>query len=129
MKLLSAIRHLLAVLAIAGLMIAPVAKPATAMHAAMQASAAIDESMHDHAGMAMSEDMPCCPKQVPHQAPIPDCAKDCVFMAMCATQLLANATQGAGLVVSLGRATVFLPGNEMNVAGLSQSPPPRPPKI
>jgi hypothetical protein len=37
--------------------------------------------------MAMSEDMPCCPTK----APIPDCGKDCLFMAMCAT-LVAFAT-------------------------------------
>jgi len=50
-------------------------------------------------------------------------------MAMCATQFLADAVQRVGLVVPLGLASVFFPGNDTDVAGLSQGPPPRPPKI
>jgi hypothetical protein len=68
-------------------------------------------------------DMPCCPTK----APIPDCGKDYLFMAMCATQFLASAVQGVGLVIPLGLAGVFFPGNDTDVADLSQGPPPRPP--
>jgi hypothetical protein len=60
---------------------------------------------------------------------VPDCSKDCLFMALCATQFLANAVQGVGLVIPLGLAGVFFPGNDTDVADLSQGPPPRPPKI
>jgi hypothetical protein len=125
MKLLSAIRGLLAILAIVGLALAPLARPVMAMPAAIQAEAASEQPMADGAATAMPEDMPCCPTK----APTPDCGKDCLFMAMCAPQFLCNAVQGAGLVLPLGLASVFFPGNDKAVAGLSQGPPPRPPKI
>ena len=50
-------------------------------------------------------------------------------MALCATQFLANAVQGVGLVIPLGLANFFFPGNDTDVAGLSQGPPRRPPKV
>jgi hypothetical protein len=92
---------------------------------AAQMPAAFDQPMVDHAAMAMPEDMPCCPTK----APIPDCGKDCLFMAMCATQFFCTAVSGAGLVLPLGLASVYFPGNDTDLAGLSQAPPPRPPKI
>jgi hypothetical protein len=122
-KTLLAIRSLLAILAIAGLVVTPVARPAMAMSTAMQAPAASDQPMADDAAMAMSEDLLCCPKEMP----IPDCGKDCPLMAMCATQFLSNAVQGAGLVMPLGLASVLSPGNDTDVARLSQGPSPRPP--
>jgi hypothetical protein len=120
-KTLSAIRSLLAILAIVGLVLGPIAKPVMAMPTPMHMG--VDQAMVNEA--AMPEDMPCCPTK----APIPDCGKDCLFMAMCATQFLANAVQGVWLVIPLGLASVFFPGNDTDVAGLSQGPPPRPPKI
>ena len=96
-----------------------------AMPAPIHTGVASDQAMVDGTAMAMPEDMPCCPTK----APIPDCGKDCLFMAMCATQFLANAVQGVGLVIPLGLASVFFPGNDTDVAGLSQGPPPRPPKV
>ena len=86
---------------------------------------ASDQAVVDQAAIDMAEDMPCCPKQ----SPIPDCGKDCLFMAMCALQFLCNAGQAAGLVMPLGLASVFSAGNDKDLAGLSQGPPPRPPKI
>jgi hypothetical protein len=122
-KTLSAIRSLLAIPIIVGLVLGPIAKPAMGMPTTMHTGVASDQAMVDEA--AMPEDMPCCPTK----APIPDCGKDCLFMAMCATQFLANAVQGPGLVIPLGLASVFFPGNDTDVAGLSQGPPPRPPKV
>jgi hypothetical protein len=124
-KTLSGIRRLLAILAIVGLAVGPVARPAMALPAATQAPAASDQPMAVDAAMAMPEDMPCCPTN----APVPDCGKDCLFMAMCATQFLSNAVQAAGLVIPLVLANILFPGNDTGVAGLSQGPPPRPPKI
>jgi hypothetical protein len=124
-KLLSAIRSLLAIPAIVGLVLGPIARPSMAMPAPMHTGTASDQAMVDEAAMAMPEDMPCCPAK----APIPDCGRDCPFLAMCAMQFLCNAVQAAGLVVPLGMASVFLPGNDSDVAGLSQGPPPRPPRI
>ena len=125
MKTLSAIRSLLVIPAIVGLFLGPIAKPAMAMPAPMHAGANSDQAMVDDAAMAMPEDMPCCPKK----SPIPDCGRDCLFMAMCAMQFFCNAVQAAGLVIPLGLASVLSAGNETDVAGLSQGPPPRPPKI
>ena len=124
-KTLSAIRSLLAIVAIVGLVLGPMARPSMAMPAPMHTGVGADQEMVNDAAMAMPEDMPCCPRT----APIPDCGKDCLFMAMCGTQFLCNAVQTAGLVIPLGMASVFSPGNDRDVAGLSQGPPPRPPKI
>jgi hypothetical protein len=124
-KTLSAIRSLLTISAIVGLVLGPLARPVMAMPAPMHTGIASDQAMVDGTAMAMSEDMPCCPTK----APIPDCGKDCLFMAMCATQFLADAVQRVGLVIPLGLASVFSPGNDTDVAGLSQGPPPKPPKI
>jgi hypothetical protein len=121
-KTLYAICGLLAILAIVGLVVGPIAKPAMAMPYPVHTGAASGEP---DATMAMPEDMPCCPTK----APIPDCCKDCLFMGMCATQFLCDAVPGAGFVLPFGLASVILPGNDMDVAGLSQRPPPRPPKI
>src|SRR3954470_1018937 len=95
------------------------ARPAMAMAIEMPAV------MDHHADMAMPSDMPCCPDQ----APMSDCAKDCIFMAMCAAQFACNLMQGAGLVIPLALAGVLVPGDDGVMAGLSQGPPPRPPKI
>jgi hypothetical protein len=123
MKLLSAIRSLLGILAIVGLVVGPIVRPAMAMPAPMPTTVASDQATVDEAAMAMPEDMPCCPKK----APLPDCGRDC--LANCATQPLCNTVQGAGLVKPLGLANVLPPGNDTALVGLGQHPPLRPPKI
>jgi hypothetical protein len=123
MKLLSAIRSLLGTLAIVGLVVGPIARPAMAMPAPMPTAVASDQATVDEAAMAMPEDMSCCPKK----APLPDCGRDC--LANCATQPLCNTVQGAGLVKPLGLANVLPPGNDTALVGLGQHPPLRPPKI
>jgi hypothetical protein len=113
---LSAIGRLLSILAIIGLAVAPIVRPAMALpdgHTAMV----------DDAAMGMPEDMPCCPRK----APIPDCGKDCPLMAICATQFLCSAIQGSGLRIPIGLAELFFPSDDSYVAGLSHAPPPRPP--
>ena len=114
-KRLSALRYLFAVLAIAGLILTPIAAPATAM--------ATDASMADH--MAMPADMPCCPDQVP----MPDCGKDCPFMAVCATQFLSTMPQGTGFLIPPTHASLVVASNDVGPGGLKQRPPPRPPKL
>jgi hypothetical protein len=123
MKLPSAIRSLLGILAIVGLVVGPIARPAMAMPAPMPTAVASDQATVNEAAMAMPEDMPCCPKK----APMRDCGKDC--LAICATQLLCNAVQGAALVMPLGPANVLPPGNDTALVALGQPPPLRPPKI
>ena len=90
------------------------------------AAADMQAAMNEHAATEMPADMPCCPKQA--QAPMPDCAKDCLFMAMCVAQFACDAMRGSGLVVPLGLAGLFIPGSDTNMAGLNYGPPPRPPK-
>jgi hypothetical protein len=97
-----------------------------AMPAAIPTGASSDQATTGagEAAEAMSEDMPCCPTK----SPIPDCDRDCLFMAMCVTQFLSTAVQGIGLVLPLGQVVLLLPGDDTKLAGLSQRPPPKPPK-
>jgi len=113
----SALRFVFAALAIAGLLLTPVAVPA------MPAAASMAESMGDHA--AMPADMPCCPDQ----APMLNCGKDCPFMASCAAQFVYDLPHAAGLVTPSALASLVVPGNDAGLRGLTQRPPPRPPKI
>jgi hypothetical protein len=116
-KRLSALRYLFAALAIAGLILTPMAAPAMAM--------ATPANIADETPMAMPADMPCCPDQ----APMPDCGKDCPFMALCATQFVSTMPHGTGLVLPPALASLVVPGNDAGLSGLTQRPPPRPPKI
>ena len=116
MMSLSAIGRLLSILAIIGLAIAPIVRPVMALPNG-------DTALADDTAMSMPQDMPCCPKK----APIPDCGRDC--LANCATQLLCNAVQGAGLLMPLGPANALPRGNAKALVGLAQRPPLRPPKI
>ena len=114
MKLRATISKLLAGLAVLGLLLAPLARPAMA---ATMLSAA------DHAAMEMPADMPCCPEQ----GPAKDCAKDCPLMATCMASLQALPPI-ARLFVPLKAAGRLLSGNDADPAGLSNGPPQRPPK-
>jgi len=113
---LSTIGRFLSVLAIIGLAVVPIARPAMTLPNT-------NVAMVDDTAMGMPEDMACCPKQ----APVPDCGKDCPLMAICATQFLCNAMQGLGLIIPVGAASFVFPGNDSHLAGLSQAPPLRPP--
>jgi hypothetical protein len=113
------IRHLLAAFAILGLVLGPLASPAMAISIDMSVAVA------DQTAMSMPEGMPCCPDQ----APMPDCAKDCPFMALCATQFLSTMPPGTGFVMPPTRASVVVASNDLGLSGLKQRPPPRPPKL
>ena len=119
MKRRIAIRHLLAALALLGLVLAPLTPPASAMAVSMDMAAAGDESKSN-----MPEGMPCCPDQPAK----PDCAKDCPFIAVCAGTMVPVMSGGAGLSVPLGLLTVVVPGNDAKLNGLAQGPPAKPPK-
>ena len=105
----------LAALAVLGLLLAPVARPA--MAATMQAAA-------DHSAMEMAADMPCCPEQ----GPAKDCAKDCPLMATCMAGGLQALPPVARLFIAPKAAGVLLAGNDADPAGLGTGPPQRPPK-
>jgi hypothetical protein len=122
MRIRSAFCRILAVLAIVGLVLAPVVRPAMAVskdtHAAMSSSA-VDTVIADAA-----DDMPCCPSE---PAP-PDCSKDCPLMALCVTAPIHFVSQ-TGLPVPLTFVTVVFPGAHSDLVSIAQSPPRRPPKI
>ena len=111
-----------AVLAIAGLVLAPLARPTMAMPSEMAAAAHEHGAMDAQADMAMPADMPCCPDKVP------DCSKDCPLMALCMVGAMQAAPHGPALFIPLTIASALVPPNESDRAGLSQAPPPRPPK-
>jgi hypothetical protein len=114
-KRVFALRFVFSALALVGLLLTPIAMPAAADMA---------QRMGDPAAMAMPADMPCCPDE----APMPGC-KDCPFMVACAAQLLYDMPREAILALPLMLASIVLPGNDAGLNGLTQRPPPRPPKI
>ena len=81
------IRRLLAIVMIAGLVLAPLSRPVMAgtTSGASTAALADDESVST-AMEGMPGDMPCCPAQAPTPS---DCDK-CVFMAACMSQCMAG---------------------------------------
>lgn len=113
--------RLLSVLAVCGLIAAPLAPPAFATmampgHAAAAASA-------DMAGTEdMAEDMPCCPKQAP-----PGC-QDCPMMSLCQSGPIVSLTCETSLVVFSSQACLLPLLNEADLSGQAQGPPRRPPK-
>jgi hypothetical protein len=124
-KLLVVIHRALAILAVAGLILAPLAGPSMAMPSQM------DSAMSEHAApeaitsMAMPHgDMPCCPQD---KTPASDSGKDCPLMALCTASLLRPAALDAPERV-LALLGIVVPGNDADLGSLAQAPPPRPPR-
>jgi hypothetical protein len=141
-----AIGHLLALLAVVGLMLAPLVHATMAMgtvDSAMPGHVMPDHAASDHA-MPMADmdamagvdiatnmagemtgpmaDMPCCP----HKAPVPDCGSDCPFMALCSA--MPFGVPLVSLAAPLAEAGVVRPGDQSGLTGLMRPPPRRPPK-
>jgi hypothetical protein len=116
---MTAIRTLLSMLALLGLILAPLARPAMAVVVDMPAG------ISDQAVMPGAEDMPCCP-DMDHVA---DCGKDCLSMASCMVGTVLNLPTMVTLAVPYRLASLVSAGDDANVAGLMYGPPPRPPKI
>jgi hypothetical protein len=114
------ISRFLAWIAVAGLLLAPMARPAMATDTpiAMDGAGASDSATAD----AMDR-MPCCPGK----ASLPDCSKDCPLMALCVTAPLHFVSQ-AGLPIPLVVASIMLPGASPELASVADAPPRRPPK-
>jgi hypothetical protein len=123
-KPLSSIRALLWVLALVGLVLAPLAQPVMAMTGGAQTRGIVSaQSAMNEAAMTMSG-MPCCPEK----APLPDCSRDCPFMMLCAGSAFCGA-QGAELIVSFVLSDRVSVRNDTDVVSLSHRPSPRPPKF
>jgi len=118
-KALVTIRRLLVVLALAGLIIAPVARAAIAMPADDHAST-MQMSSDD-----MADSMPCCPEDKAPQPP--DCAKACMVMCVVSSCQLVPGMAGLLHDMSLSSMRLALVSDAW-LAGLAQAPPPRPPK-
>jgi hypothetical protein len=106
-------------LALLGLVLSPVARPAMAMATGAVAQADIAAPAMDMA------DMPCCPDS----APKPDCAKDCPLMATCMGKTLQSAPHTSAPLVTYARASIVIPRNDARPDGFAQPPPPRPPDV
>jgi len=119
----AAIGRVLAVLAVVGLVLVPIVRPAMAMSIAMDMHASVGDAMT--AGSVVGEDdMPCCPSK----PVLPDCSKDCPLMALCVTAPLHFVSQ-AGLIVPLTFVSIIFPRSHSALASIAQAPPRRPPKV
>jgi len=113
-KLSSALRCLLPILAIVGFVITPMAAPAAV---GVVAPAQMT---------AMADDMPCCPHE---KAPMPDCSKACPLMALCMAKCFQNLPLvGTPISVSPVLGDVLIPADDALGPSLAQRPPPRPPR-
>jgi hypothetical protein len=121
MKMRAAIGRVLAVLAVVGLVLVPIVRPAMAMSMVMHASIGDARA----AGSVVGEDdMPCCPSK----PVLPDCSKDCPLMALCAAAPLHFPSQ-TGLMVPITFISIVFPRDHSDLVSIAQAPPRRPPKI
>jgi hypothetical protein len=119
------IRRLLAIALIAGLVLAPFARPAMAGQTSeVSMSAMTDDASVPPTADAMAGDMPCCPSDGP--API-GCDK-CIFMAACAANCLPGLTAAFFQPPFAVASSVARPQNDFRPDGLGHSPPEHPPR-
>src|SRR5215212_3401530 len=123
--MLPTIRRVLMTLAVLGMVLAPLARPAMATPADQSTGVdhhAMMPGMSDHE-MAMPESMPCCPDE----APMSDCGKHCTMM-MCAASLSPTLPAATRLPVPQAIVTNLVADGDSALRGRSPTPPPRPPK-
>lgn len=123
MHIWATLQKLLPMLAVAGLVLSPVAQPAMAMPADMDAATANHAEMADHAAMTMSDGTPCCP----HEEQKSDCGNHCPSTAICMVSLYSTLPDCAFSMPIVPRNVVAL-RDDRTLDSLSQRPPPRPPK-
>jgi hypothetical protein len=121
MTVLSAINRILLVLAVLGLVLAPMARPAMAVSVSMQD--AMSNQVVADSEVGATDDMPCCPGK----PSLPDCSKDCPFMALCGAIVLHGVSQNS-LIAPLTLVAVMLPGDPSALVSLAHAPPRKPPK-
>jgi len=107
--------RLFAILAMIGLVFAPVAPSVASSAMAMPMTA------------EMTDGMPCCPDDQPA---IPDCAKDCPFAVVCTAVFVSAATpEHHPLALRILMRDRFTSRGDVVLASLIGEPPPRPPRI
>src|SRR6476660_8125617 len=125
MKGQSILGYFLALLAIGGLALAPMARSAMALPMTMEVNTSGGDPMAVGSVVAGAmDDMPCCPGK----PSLPDCSKDCPLMALCVTAPVHFVSQ-TGLTVPLTFVTVVFPGARSDLVSIAQVPPRKPPKI
>jgi hypothetical protein len=127
-KPFATIRHLLSGLAMLGLVLGPLARPAMATDfiSAMSGPQLPDAA---HAAMAsadiaMPDSMPCCPDQVPTL----DCGMTCPLIAICSSQFFQDTSAWLEPLVRASLRSVVVPGNDPKLTGHLYGPPAKPPK-
>lgn len=104
-----------------GLLLAPLAGPASAM-----AVSGAGSSMVAMAGdtQDMAEDMPCCPDQTKSKT-----CDSCPFVALCMLSLSLSVPSGASSMIErLPQTSTLAPGNDRLRDGLGAKPPDHPPR-
>jgi hypothetical protein len=118
------IRRLLAIAMIAGLVLAPFARPAMAGMVADGSMSAADDMSASATTDNMANDMPCCPSKAP--APV-GCDK-CIFMAACTSKCFAGLTIALFQPPLAVAVDVARPQSDFWRDGLGRPPPEYPPR-
>lgn len=110
------LRLLFAWFVAAGLVLAPLVAPGAALASS-------------DAGMAMMEDMPCCPEETQKQSPQPDKCKDCATMFLCAFGSLQGVVPSGEKPLYLSSAVAkLIPAPMARLRDFDSSPPAPPPR-
>lgn len=112
MRLWTALRRLLPLFAVVGLLFAPLAAPQAVAQTGVSSSS------------TLADDMPCCPPEKPG---LPNCAKTCPLMAICLAKCVRGLPVLAILTVPAALAKRIAPAIETRRDGLSPGPLSRPP--
>jgi hypothetical protein len=119
------IRRLLAIFMIAGLVLAPVARPAMVGSLSDVSMAAMtDDGSVPATADAMTGDMPCCPSN----APTPVGCDKCIFMAACAANCFAGLTAALFQPPFAVSSGLSRPQNDFRPDRLGDTPPEHPPR-
>lgn len=118
MKISFHLSRLLAIFVIAGLVFAPLSRPANA-GGGMAMAAPVAAEMSE-----MAADMPCCPdKSVPM-----DCDQ-CPLMALCMVTNFQVPSPAGMIEIRPVTVRLLVPGSDPEADSLGQHPPPRPPRL
>ena len=118
MKISFLLSRLLAIFVIAGLVFAPLSRPANAGQGMDMAAPMAAAEMAE-----MAADMPCCPdKSVPM-----DCDQ-CPLMALCMVQTLHEPSSAGMIEIQPVTVRLLVPHSDPETDSLGQHPPPRPPR-
>ncbi|BCP52278.1 hypothetical protein K32_08950 [Kaistia sp. 32K] len=132
MKLRSLLPRLLSILAVLGLLTAPIAVPSAAAMTAVETMttaepmAAMEDMPAMEAMAGMTDGMPCCPEQ---KQSLPDCQKACPLAILCLAKCFPNApVVGASTPAIPMPVAVLVPSNDAARDPWAEPPPPRPPR-